>query len=498
MKPVETMSDSEFKEYIKSVDHFRGLKKDSFFSKKILQYTKNNNLFNEETTIQTYLYYIRNDIKNIPQCIVCNKQIVNLAKGANRLQKFCSKKCQGSSQITGNWPEKIDILSLSDFDVVQEIKARPTCKNITKSEKWNARLSLYINSNTEINSEQLTGEEKIHIIKRDLKAVPKCDNCKINHVSISPRYNNKDETTRLRFQSLCWDCHTKTSNYEKIIRDCLCRLNTPYEKNTRAVLNNKKELDIYLPEQKIGIEINGLYWHSEAQNIYNKLEDCNKQEIRLLQIFTDEIDKSLDIVFFRLRNILQKVKYKIGARVCVVKKIDNVIKNKFLNKYHIQGADKSQINLGLFWKNRLVSVMTFARPRRVLGYVNMDAGWELSRFASINSFYILGAAGKLFKGFIELQKPTRVYSYCDLRWSQGDVYKKIGFKFVKNTVPNYWYCLGPSYKERHHRFNFRKSVLNKKLKHFDSKLTEVQNMYNNKHYRVFDSGHMLFDWTAEY
>jgi len=61
----------------------------------------------------------------------------------------------------------------------------------------------------------------------------------------------------------------------------------------KTILNNKnKEVGIYLPEYKIGIEFNGLYWHSELykeKNYHlNKTEECEKQGVELIHIFEDE------------------------------------------------------------------------------------------------------------------------------------------------------------------------------------------------------------------
>ena len=48
--------------------------------------------------------------------------------------------------------------------------------------------------------------------------------------------------------------------------------------------------------------------------------------------------------------------YKLYGRKCEIIEIDTKCKNKFLNKYHIQGVDKSSVKLGAFYKGRLVAV----------------------------------------------------------------------------------------------------------------------------------------------
>ncbi|WP_255182289.1 hypothetical protein [Rhodococcus sp. 06-1460-1B] len=35
--------------------------------------------------------------------------------------------------------------------------------------------------------------------------------------------------------------------------------------NERTLLGSRRELDIYIPSQNLGIEFNGLYWHDESK-----------------------------------------------------------------------------------------------------------------------------------------------------------------------------------------------------------------------------------------
>ena len=57
-------------------------------------------------------------------------------------------------------------------------------------------------------------------------------------------------------------------------------------------IDNKYELDIYLPEFKLAIEFNGLYWHSDKfinkDKHLDKLVYMNLKGIYLIQIFEDE------------------------------------------------------------------------------------------------------------------------------------------------------------------------------------------------------------------
>ena len=65
---------------------------------------------------------------------------------------------------------------------------------------------------------------------------------------------------------LCQKCSNSNpvSNEETIIKTILKKYDIMFEENDRTTLNGK-ELDIYIPDKKIGIEINGLYYHSGSQ-----------------------------------------------------------------------------------------------------------------------------------------------------------------------------------------------------------------------------------------
>ena len=255
------------------------------------------------------------------------------------------------------------------------------------------------------------------------------------------------------------------------------------------------ELDIYIPDIKTAIEVNGIYWHTEQygkNKTYhlNKTEKCSDKDVRIIHIFEDELVEKPEICKARLKHIFGKIHRNVYARKCVIEPISPKLKGKFLAKYHIQGNDKCKISLGLFYKSRLVSVMTFSSLRSSLGYKETKENvWELSRYCSIFNFNVVGGAGKLLKHFENTYNPKTVISYADRRWSNGNLYSKIGFIFDKFTEPNYWYVKND---RRYHRFNFQKHLLSEKLSNFDSNLSEKDNMNNNGYHRIWDCGHCKF------
>jgi hypothetical protein len=289
----------------------------------------------------------------------------------------------------------------------------------------------------------------------------------------------------------CPKCWRKNTGIESLIKEFLNKNDKFFKENIRSIIP-PYELDLYLPDNNFAIECNGLYWHSElnGKNMnyhLNKTELCNKRGIFLIHIFENEINKTPRIVKSRLKNILNLNKYKICATKCEVKEINAKVKNQFLKKYHIQGADRASIKLGLFYKNRMVAVMTLCKNR-------VNSKWKLSRHAVINEFSISGGAEKLLEYFEKRFSPKKIIGYTDLRWSHGDFYYKLGFEKISQSKPNYWYFKGNFY-NFYSCLKFKKDKLSKKLKTFDPKKTEWENMKDNGWNRIWDCGGLIFEKT---
>lgn len=252
------------------------------------------------------------------------------------------------------------------------------------------------------------------------------------------------------------------------------------------------ELDIFIPSKNIAIEFNGTYWHSEISGKKSKkyhlkkTEECLSKDIRLIHIFEDEWDKKKSIVKSRLSNILNVSNKKIYARNCNIIEIDNKECELFLENNHIQGNCRSPIRLALSINNEVVSVMTFGKMRNVLGNSSKQYEYEMYRFCS--SVNVIGGASKLLTYFIKKYSPKKITSYSDRRWSNGDVYNKLGFHLKSYTPPNYFY-IKYGYCDRHSRYGFTKHKLSNKLENFDETLTEWENMQLNGYDRIWDCGH---------
>ena len=295
----------------------------------------------------------------------------------------------------------------------------------------------------------------------------------------------------------CPICGNNMSLAEKEIEDYVKSFGIKTETKVRGILSNNKEIDILIPELNIGIEYDGLKWHSDEfkdKNYHlNKTEECKKLGIRLVHIFEDEWMNKKEIIKSIIRNIIGKTENKIYARKCIIQNVNDNEKKEFLEKNHIQGNVNSQINLGLYHDGELVSLMCIGKPRINLGRkTSLEDEYELLRFCNKLNTNIVGGASKLFKYFITNYNPTLTISYCDYRWSIGNMYKTLGFTLSHHSQPNYYYIIGNN---RKNRFKYRKSELIKEG--FDPEKSEKEIMEERGIHRIYDCGSLVYIWKNE-
>lgn len=244
---------------------------------------------------------------------------------------------------------------------------------------------------------------------------------------------------------------------------------------------NGYELDFYLPDYNFAIEFDGLWWHREERFGKNyhliKTKLCDEKGIKLIHIFEDEWAFKRDIVKEKIKHILNLNgnKERINARDCIIKEIDSKLKTEFLEKFHLQEsmADMSGIRLGAFKNNELIAVMTFSKGNIFKGNISYKEGeYELNRFCVNYNYQIPGIGSKLLEYFKNNYNWNKIYTYADKRWSTGDLYYKLGFKYLYDTDPSERYIYGL---RRIHYIQLR----------------EMSNP--EKFHKIWDCGHMKFE-----
>lgn len=417
----------------------------------------------------------------IPQTIrfIINDYNINCPKCGNRKKQpenmYCSAKCAANTISTLEKRKRTNIEKYGKEYVSQVKEFREKIDNYRgKRYKISKEAQDYLNNKNVLIS--LHHDKKMTVI----------DIC--NH------FNNKFDTTlhysvikEVILENNIELLYHKPNNssVEREIREyiCTCYDNVCY--NLKLPFLNNKELDIFIPDAKIAIEVDGLYWHSDIfkdKNYHNdKTNICKQNGIKLYHIFDSEwLDNRKQNIW---KSILNPNKVVIYARQCSIKKISESCKD-FLDNNHIQGYTPSSINYGLYYNDMLVSIMTFGKSRYNKGFE-----YELLRFCTVKNYRVIGGASKLLKAFnVDYNYPSLI-SYSDRRYSYGNVYSALGFEYSHTTSPNYWYWN----KKRgeyilENRLNYQKHKLKDKLDNYDHRLTEYENMQNNGYCRIYDCG----------
>ncbi len=260
-------------------------------------------------------------------------------------------------------------------------------------------------------------------------------------------------------------------------------------------LENKK-IDIFLPDYNLAIEYNGPD-HSFGKSNYSRFdnyqeEDCNihlnrlllceKYNIDLIQIFENEwnILHKKDIWKSIIKNKLKIFENKIFVEDCEITIIEPELVKEFLNQNDIKGyKTNSTINLGLSFNNELISIMSF----------NNEDCWKLINYCNKINYTIINGAETLFKYFIDNYNPNTIVSHCDRRIFKGNLYKQLGFNYIENSPPNYYYFT------KKNLSLISKEELKSLLLIYDTNLSETDNMYNNGYRKIWDCGNLIYQWN---
>lgn len=246
-----------------------------------------------------------------------------------------------------------------------------------------------------------------------------------------------------------------------------------------------KELDFYIPQKKLAIEMNGIYWHSEARGTkeryhYEKWKNCRDHGIQLITIWEDEWAYKQEIVKSMLLSKLGlNTQEKIPARKTKFVKISSQEAQIFSQQHHIQGASHGKFNYALKHDKDIVAVMILTAQQKD------PETLVLHRFCS--STIVQGGFSKCMKNILSEHKNVKkIITFSDNCYSNGNLYNKNGFIRDKDLAPDYKYIYRM---KRFHKFNFRKNRFKKDANLiFDDSLSEKELAALNNIHRIWDCG----------
>ena len=131
-----------------------------------------------------------------------------------------------------------------------------------------------------------------------------------------------------------------------------------------------------------------------------------------------------------------------------------------------------------------MSLMTFGKSR-----FYKDAEIELLRYCSIGT--VVGGASKLFNYAVSQINPKNIVTYSDMGKGHGNVYTKLGFKFMKYAGLNALYA--PIY---HTGIAYKTQKASQEYQKNGKEFKSCKEYFNSKKwYRINDAGNKIWVWT---
>jgi hypothetical protein len=279
----------------------------------------------------------------------------------------------------------------------------------------------------------------------------------------------------------------QVSKAEKSLHNYISSLGVQFETSNRKVLKGK-EIDLWIPSQKVGIEFNGIYWHREKHRgktlHHDKYLAAQKAGIELIQIWEDDWNNKQEIV---KRILAQKlgVAEKVLAEETEVITVSEQQAEEFLNEHYLQGFATGSHYLGVVNKGdieKLRAVLVLEEDSENKGSLN------IIRFAMSST--INNGFKKLLDYATQAYSPESLTVTADHCTSDGALYENNGFIVEKVLPPDYMYVVKNERKPRSEypleRFRDDPKLL------WEEGLTEMELSDLNGLDRIWDAGRTVY------
>jgi very-short-patch-repair endonuclease len=332
-------------------------------------------------------------------------------------------------------------------------------------------------------SQQKTLKQKLekanhHILSKDFRDT--CIKNQLTAVEIAKNLNCSPNYISTEFRRLGTPLRQKTqSSIERSLFDDISSIVRAKQSDRNLI--NPLELDIIIPQHKLAIEVNGAYWHSKKDRNYHlRKTNLTQQSGYHLLHFTDyDLNMKYDICRSLILANCGIFDNRIYARNCTIQFVNTGDYKNFCNENHIQGFCGASIKLGLYHKDELVSIMSFAKPR-----FNKKIDFEMIRYCNKLNVQIIGGASKLFNQFKKLHPNSSCISYCSRDKFTGDFHKYLGFELERITPPGYVWISKDDIKSR---YQCQKHKLH-------TSLTENEYMSSLGYNKLYDCGQLVYTY----
>jgi hypothetical protein len=215
-----------------------------------------------------------------------------------------------------------------------------------------------------------------------------------------------------------------------------------------------------------------------------KTDMCNSKGITLLHFSEADWISNTDICKSMIMSKM-KLTTKVHARKLKIVELTSKQSDDFFQRTHISGNSIAKYRYALVDDfGQIKCAATFSKSR-----FSSIAEYELVRFSNELNVTVVGGFSKLVSHFKKLIS-TSLMTYCDKRYSIGNVYSKNG-KFVSTTSVGYeWIHMTlPTLSRYQTQKNKLKTLLGEK---YDDKLSEDMLMKRLGYFKHFNCGNDVF------
>ena len=276
---------------------------------------------------------------------------------------------------------------------------------------------------------------------------------------------------------------------ESDIESYIQSLNFEVETSNWTILH-KKEVDIYVPSVKLGIEVDGLYWHSyhPTNGVSTDDEDSNKHlnktiDAKLVGVTLIHVT---DCEWYNCENLVKSlICEKLGISTAVLANDCDVVyipadqASAFIVDNCLDGVIDASGYIGLIHYGHIVMAIAYD----ITDVINVEQ--VVSR-----SFHVVSDGIRVLVDKLQHDLEKDVIVRCNRDRSDGDEFIAAGFVEI-NIVPptKKWvtgnYVLPKSVCEA--------DVIGSWLPVYDGDLSVDENLFNNQYRRYWDCGYLVFE-----
>lgn len=427
----------------------------------------------EKIWIIETIYRILNDIHSRPICKMCGKPV---KFGRTGYSNFCSPKCRNSNPdvLAKNRAGVSKSLKKAYAERGDEIKLKrsktlgldsscgsPFVLSINQTKAKNTMIERYgVDNSYKMDKcknkakilQRLQSIEYQKVLGWDIEWVDILNskeiivhNCCDIHKDVRMTYsffNNRTSGLHKRNCVLCPICnkegHSNLTGIEIIIKKYLEELNVNYVLHDRKTIK-PKEIDIYLPDYHIGIECNGIHWHSKEYNdnkpgrkVQNferahvdKRLDCELNGIRLIYFWEDRFLTNLDAIKGHIKQLVKPEIIKLFNNF-ELKFVDKNFATEFSKTNNIFEMLDTDNYLGLFVENDMLALYSFniLDNEIILSNITYKNGYKIT-----NEILVFKEIAKLYDNikWLLLNIDQDLY---DLNYFLND----IGFELISKDI----------------------------------------------------------------